>query len=105
MIGLYDCVTSCYTPGYIHSSNKHVVSDLHNISVWNFCLDIDGEDGSKEFFLKLSYLRGHAEVYLSMLNDMRRRLKELPSDAPTAQQYRYHECGINFGHETVLSYE
>ena len=38
---------------------------------------------------KLAYLRTEAQVFLSMLNDMRRRLKELPPNAPTAQQYRY----------------
>ena len=43
---------------------------------------------SDTFYQKLAYLRNHAEVFLSMLNDMRRRLKELPQDAPTAQQYR-----------------
>jgi hypothetical protein len=50
--------------------------------------DFDGEDKDEEFFQKLTYLRNHAEVFLRMLNDMRRRLKELPQDAPTAQQYR-----------------
>ena len=38
---------------------------------------------------KLAYLRTEAQVFLSMLNDMRRRLKDLPPDALTAQQYRY----------------
>lgn len=51
--------------------------------------DTDGEEENTEFMKKLAYLRTHAQVFLSMLNDMRRRLKELPPDAPTAQQYRY----------------
>ena len=51
--------------------------------------DMSGDDENAEFFVKLSQLRSHAEVYLSMLNDMRRRLKEIPPDATTAQQYRY----------------
>lgn len=50
---------------------------------------MSGDDENAEFFVKLSQLRSHAEVYLSMLNDMRRRLKEIPPDATTAQQYRY----------------
>lgn len=49
---------------------------------------------------KLAYLRTHAQVFLSMLNDMRRRLKELPPDAPTAQQYRY--VGISYANHAVL---
>ena len=38
---------------------------------------------------KLEYLRKQAETFLKMLNDMRKRLKELPADAPAAKQYRY----------------
>ena len=56
--------------------------------------DTDGEEENTEFMKKLAYLRTHAQVFLSMLNDMRRRLKELPPDAPTAQQYRY--VGISY---------
>ncbi len=41
------------------------------------------------FFHKLDYLRTQAEVFLKMLNDMRRRLKEIPVDSAAAQQYRY----------------
>ena len=40
---------------------------------------------------KLEYLRTQAEVFLKMLNDMRRRLKELSPESPAAQQYR---CGF-----------
>lgn len=40
------------------------------------------------FMQKLEYLRNYAEIFLKMLNDMRRRLKELSPDAPAAQQYR-----------------
>lgn len=37
-----------------------------------------------------------------MLNDMRRRLKELPQDAPTAQQYRYANLPKFFKHAYVI---
>jgi len=37
---------------------------------------------------KLEYLRSQAEVFLRMLNEMRRRLKELPPEAQAAKQYR-----------------
>jgi hypothetical protein len=43
----------------------------------------------KAFMQKLDYLRDHAETFLRMLNEMRRRLKELRQDTPTAQNYRY----------------
>lgn len=55
----------------------------------SFLSGMSGDDENAEFLIKLSQLRSHAEVYLSMLNDMRRRLKEIPPDATTAQQYRY----------------
>lgn len=45
-------------------------------------------DEKTRFMRKLAYLRNHAEVFLKMLNDMRRRLKELSPDAPAAQQYK-----------------
>ena len=47
--------------------------------------DIDGDDETV-FRHKLDYLRSQAEIFLKMLNDMRRRLKELPPDAPAALQ-------------------
>ena len=62
---------------------------MHSINVY-ISSDINGDEKTREFYLKLSHLKSHAEVFLSMLNDMRRRLKELPPDAPTAHQYRYH---------------
>lgn len=40
------------------------------------------------FMEKLEYLRDYAETFLRMLNEMRRRLKELRPDTPTAQNYR-----------------
>ena len=49
---------------------------------------VDGSDEGTEFLQKLDYLRTQAEVFLRMLNDMWRRLKELPSDALAAKQYR-----------------
>lgn len=51
-------------------------------------VDIDGDEETV-FFHKLEYLRTQAEVFLKMLNDMRRRLKEIPVDSAAAQQYRY----------------
>lgn len=62
--------------------------------------DIDGEEENAEFMKKLAYLRTHAQVFLSMLNDMRRRLKELPPDAPTAQQYRC--VGISYKNHVIV---
>ena len=41
-----------------------------------------------EFLLKLDKLRKHSTEFLRMLNDMRRRLKELPAEAPAAVSYR-----------------
>ena len=38
--------------------------------------------------MKLVHLRKEAEVFLKMLNDMRRRSKELPPDSPVAEQYK-----------------
>ena len=49
--------------------------------------EIDGDEET-QFMKKLDYLKSHSEVYLRMLNDMRRRLKELPANSPTSQQYR-----------------
>ena len=73
----------------------HVDMDLYSDS---FIILTDSED---EFSEKLNYLRNHAEVFLSMLNDMRRRLKELPQDAPTAQQYRYESDQNGSLHSTI----
>lgn len=52
------------------------------------CTDETDVDEKTRFMRKLAYLRNHAEVFLKMLNDMRRRLKELSPDAPAAQQYK-----------------
>ena len=48
----------------------------------------DASEEEVEFLRKLDYLRTQAEAFLRMLNDMRRRLKELPPDAAAAKQYR-----------------
>lgn len=48
----------------------------------------DGADEETQFMQKLEYLRSQAEVFLRMLNEMRRRLKELPPEAQAAKQYR-----------------
>jgi hypothetical protein len=52
-------------------------------------------DEESKFMHKLEYLRTQAEVFLKMLNDMRRRLKELSPESPAAQQYRY-ACFVSF---------
>lgn len=52
-------------------------------------LQKDGADEETQFMQKLEYLRSQAEVFLRMLNEMRRRLKELPPEAQAAKQYRY----------------
>lgn len=56
--------------------------------------DIDGDEETV-FRHKLDYLRSQAEIFLKMLNDMRRRLKEIPPDAPAALQYRYLASSFN----------
>ena len=54
-----------------------------------FCgVVIGSRRDSTVFMEKLNYLRDNAEVFLRMLNEMRRRLKELRPDTPTAQNYR-----------------
>lgn len=42
----------------------------------------------EEFMEKLNYLRDYSETFLRMLNEMRRRLKELRPDTQMAQNYR-----------------
>lgn len=66
-----------------------VVFLLYNCA-HNYHILIEETDADEEtlFMQKLDYLRKHAEIFLKMLNDMRRRLKELLPDAPAAQQYR-----------------
>lgn len=40
------------------------------------------------FKSKLVQLRKEADVFLKMLNDMRRRARELPPDSSVAEQYK-----------------
>ena len=61
---------------------------LHNYNT-DILTDTTELDEETKFMQKLEYLRTQAEIFLKMLNDMRRRLKELSPDAPAAQQYRY----------------
>ena len=49
--------------------------------------EIDGDDETI-FKHKLNKLRGKAEIYLQMLNEMRRRAKELTQGSPADEQYR-----------------
>ena len=51
------------------------------------CTEIDNAQ-LEEFLERLDLFRPDAEIFLKMLNDMRRRLKELPQNSPAAQQYR-----------------
>ena len=50
--------------------------------------EIDGDDETI-FMYKIDKLRGEANTFLKMLNDMRKRAKELPSGSPEKEQYRY----------------
>ena len=58
-------------------------------------------DEESKFMQKLEYLRTQAEVFLKMLNDMRRRLKELSPESPAAQQYR---CVIISWQHTIICF-
>jgi len=73
-----------HTYTHIHSHNTHILSTQLEIH-----LQKDGADEETQFMQKLEYLRSQAEVFLRMLNEMRRRLKELPPEAQAAKQYRY----------------
>ena len=53
---------------------------------------IVSEEEKEEFFGRLASLRDQSQMFLKMLNDMRRRLKELPQNSPAAQQYRFVKC-------------
>ena len=64
------------------------VIDLILINVLIDAGDNTEPDEESKFMHKLEYLRTQAEVFLKMLNDMRRRLKELSPESPAAQQYR-----------------
>ncbi len=46
------------------------------------------DEETNEFFSKLAVLRTQRDIFLKMINDMRRRLKELPQTSPATQQYR-----------------
>lgn len=49
----------------------------------------DGDDEKAQFLRKLARLRKQSSIFLRMLNDMRRRLKELQPEATTAKSYKY----------------
>lgn len=46
------------------------------------------DDPETTFKYKLNKLRKEAEVFLQLLNDMRKRARELPQDSPVADQYK-----------------
>lgn len=50
--------------------------------------EIDGDDETI-FNYKLGKLKKEAQVFLQMLNDMRRRARELPPESPVTEQYKY----------------
>lgn len=50
--------------------------------------DIDGDDETI-FKHKVEKMRPQSTIFLQMLNDMRRRSKELPQGSPAEEQYRY----------------
>ena len=47
-----------------------------------------------QFLRKLVRLKKQSSIFLRMLNDMRRRLKELPQDATAAKSYKYVKRAI-----------
>ena len=48
---------------------------------------IDGDDETV-FKHKVEQLKPKSEIFLQMLNDMRRRSRDLPEDSPAEEQYR-----------------
>lgn len=50
--------------------------------------ECDGDDETV-FKYKIDKLRGKAETFLQMLNDMRKRARELPEDSPEKEQCTY----------------
>lgn len=74
------------------SPSKDAVSIISGeISAINPIFERESIDPTKMkelFDEKLAFLRSKSLIFLQMLNDMRRRLKELPNDHPTVTQYR-----------------
>ena len=63
-----------------------------HLSIWIYSQSlccIDGDEDKKQFLRKLTRLKKQSSIFLRMLNDMRRRLKELPPDATAARSYKY----------------
>jgi len=56
--------------------------------MWH-CNCTGGDDDKIQFLKKLAKLRKQSAIFLRMLNDMRRRLKELPQEATAAKSYKY----------------
>ena len=80
------CATLC---SVLHLESLTSLSLSHTDAMFGY------EEHSEEliqFLLKLDKLRRYSTEFLRMLNDMRRRLKELPADAPAAVSYRYRLC-------------
>ena len=70
-------------------SNLSVVYNyIYYHSFTHSLVSLVSDEEKEEFFTKLSVLRLHSEMFLKMLNDMRRRLKELPQTSPATQQYK-----------------
>jgi hypothetical protein len=65
-----------------------------------YLFDLVNDKDKDEFFGRLELLRSQSEVFLKMLNDMRRRLKEIPQNSQAVQQYKYIPCS----HPSLLSY-
>lgn len=51
---------------------------------------LGSSQNTERFMEMLNDLRDYSETFLRMLNEMRRRLKELRPENPTAQNYRYN---------------
>ena len=67
-----------------------VLSTAQGLTCWHIHSIGTEVDSSllEEFLERLDHFRPDAEIFLKMLNDMRRRLKELPQNSPAAHQYR-----------------
>ena len=73
---------------YYNGIERYTVCSFH----FFFSFFIVSEEEKEEFFGRLASLRDQSQMFLKMLNDMRRRLKDLPQTSPAAQQYRFVKC-------------
>ena len=69
-------------------TTKVQIQMFHSWHKYAFSNIVTDEDRD-EFFEKLALLQAQANIFLKMLNDMRRRLKELSQNSAATQQYKY----------------